>query len=455
MHLETVSFERRVIMALASLYAFRMLGLFMVLPILMLYGDQYEGSSPGLLGLALGAYGFSQALLQIPFGVWSDKIGRKPVIAMGLLVFIVGSLIAASAESIYGLIFGRFLQGCGAISSAVMALLADLTTDENRSKAMASIGASIGVSFAVALIVGPLLAAWFGFSSLFWLTAILGCAGIYILYYFVPTINHTAKITRKKTVVSTLLVDALQSKDLLRLNLGIFVLHFVLMASFVVLPGILEHDMGVLRQQHWLIYLPLLAGSFVVMLPFMILAEKKRKIKTVFLTAIILLAASEFWLAGMPSTLPALLVGLFVFFMAFNLLEATLPSLVSKMASVEGKGAATGIYSTCQFFGAFCGGVTGGWVMQNHNVTTVFWVCSSLVIVWCCAAFSMSTPKYLASMMLPLNGLSASDVTEKLNTILGIKEIVIVESEHMIYLKVDSKTVDSAQIKAVLHNSIV
>lgn len=452
MHSDSHSLERRAVVSLASLYVFRMLGLFMVLPILVLYGDQYSGSTPALLGLALGVYGFSQAFLQIPFGVISDRVGRKPVIAIGLIVFISGSVIAALADSIYGLIAGRFLQGCGAISSAVMALLTDLTSDKNRTKAMATIGASIGVSFVIALVIGPALAAWGGLSSVFWLTAVLGLIGLYILFQVVPTIAARSH-QHKKVAAPALLVKCLRNTELLRLNIGIFVLHFVLMASFVVLPNILEVNMGVAREQHWLIYLPLLAGSFIVMLPFIILAEKYRKIKPVFLSAVVLLILSELWLGQAPSTLYGLLPALFIFFMAFNLLEATLPSLMSKIAPVEAKGAATGIYSTCQFLGVFFGGVTAGGIYQAYNATAVFWLCAGLVALWVIAAFSMSTPKYLASMMLSLNGLSACDVTDKLQGLSGVKDVVVVEAENMIYLKVDAKEVSYEQVNSVLQQS--
>lgn len=452
MHSNPHSFERRVVVSLASLYAFRMLGLFMVLPILVLYGDEYSGSTPALLGLALGAYGFSQAFLQIPFGVLSDRIGRKPIIAAGLLLFILGSVVAALAESIYGLIFGRFLQGCGAISSAVMALLTDLTSDKNRTKAMATIGASIGVSFAIAIIIGPALATWGGLATVFWLTAGLGVLGLYILFQVVPSVaRHTD--SRPKTAIPALLLSSLRNPELLRLNVGIFVLHFVLMASFVVLPGILENRLGVPRQQHWLIYLPLLAGSFVTMLPFIILAEKYRKIKPVFIGSVVLLVLAELWLGQAPSSLYSLLPGLFVFFMAFNLLEATLPSLMSKIAPVRAKGAAMGIYSTCQFFGAFCGGVAGGGLLQAYGVNLVFWVCAGLILVWIAAALSMRPPRYLASMMLSLNGLAANDVSGKLGSMQGVKDVVIVESENMVYLKVDQREVDHEQINALLQPS--
>lgn len=444
-----VPFERKVVMSLAALYTFRMLGLFMLLPVLALYGTEYAHHSPFLLGLALGAYGFSQALLQIPFGVLSDRIGRKPLILAGLIIFVLGSVVAALADSVYGLILGRFLQGGGAISAVVMALLTDLTSDENRTKAMATIGASIGVSFSVAMTVGPLLAAWGGVGAIFWLTAALGVVGIYILLKLVPNVAESTS-KREAVAVPGLLAKTLKHPQLLRLNVGIFVLHFVLMSSFVVLPLMLQNQLHIDREYHGFIYFPLLAFAFVLMLPFVIIAEKRRKIKGVFLIAVSLLLLSELAFMLISTQLVLALFILFVFFIAFNILEATQPSMVSKIAPAGAKGTATGIYSTCQVLGVFGGGALGGWLLQQQGANAVFALNAVLVLIWLVVAWSMKPPHFLASVLIPLRGQDHQAILEKLRAVDGVAEAIIVASENTIYLKVDQRRVDRKQLAAIV-----
>jgi MFS family permease len=443
-------FEKKVVWSLAALYTFRMFGLFMLLPVLALYGTEYTHHSPFLLGLALGAYGFSQALLQIPFGVLSDRIGRKPLILVGLIVFVLGSVVAALAESVYGLIFGRFLQGGGAISAVVMALLTDLTSEENRTKAMATIGASIGVSFSLAMTVGPLLAAWGGVSAIFWLTAVLGVIGVYILLKLVPNVAPTVRPKREAVAVPALLGKTLRHPQLLRLNVGIFVLHFVLMSSFVVLPLMLQDQLQIPRDYHGLIYFPLLAFAFVLMLPFVIIAEKRRKIKGVFLIAVGLLLMSELALMIVGANRIFALFVLFVFFIAFNVLEATQPSMVSKIAPAGAKGTATGIYATCQVLGVFGGGALGGWLLQEQGANAVFLLNAVLVLIWLIVAWSMKPPHFLASVLIPLNGQDHQGLADKLRAVDGVAEVVIVASENTIYLKVDQRRVDRKMLAAIV-----
>ncbi len=440
-------FERRAVASLAALYAFRMLGLFMVLPVLSLYGDDYSESTPLLLGLALGVYGFSQALLQIPFGMLSDRWGRKPIIIFGLLMFALGSVVAAMSDSIQGLILGRCLQGAGAIASPIMALVADLTSDENRTKAMASLGASIGVSFAVALILGPLLSGWGRMDAIFWLTAVLALLGIVILVRWVPSPTLNTPAHRDAGAVPTLLLETLRKGELLRLNFGIFVLHYVLMACFVVMPLILESQLGIGRDHHWQVYLPVLILSFIVMVPFIIVAEKRRKIKPVFVFAVVLLALASWLLGQWQGQIKGFIVALFCFFVAFNMLEATLPSLMSKVAPAGAKGTASGIYSTSQFLGAFAGGVSGGWMLQTYGVLMVFSICALLVVVWVFVALTMNPPRFLKNAQVSFTGVAPEEASSKLSALPGVVEVLLIQEDQMAYLKVDSAAFDADSLR--------
>jgi predicted MFS family arabinose efflux permease len=443
-------FERRVVMSLAALYTFRMFGLFLLLPVLALYGTQYQGHTPFLLGIALGAYGASQALLQIPFGMLSDRIGRKPIIFFGLIIFIIGSVVAAQAHTVYALILGRLLQGGGAISGVVMALLTDLTSEENRTKAMATIGASIGVSFAVAMTVGPMMAAWAGVGSIFWVTAVLGVIGTAILFFLVPNVQQAPRRKQEVGTVPNLLWQTLKHPELMRLNVGIFALHFVLMANFMVLPHILEQQLHIARNHHGMVYFPMLAIAFVVMLPFIIIAEKRRKIKPVFIGAIGLLALAQTALMLTPPHLFFTLAMIFFFFVAFNLLEATLPSMVSKIAPAGAKGTATGIYATCQVVGVSAGGAMGGWLLQQYGTTAVFALGVFFIFIWFVAAWSMQPPRFLASVLISLGNRNAPMIAEKLRLLEGVDEVLIVESENTAYLKVDQKLFDRKALNAIL-----
>jgi MFS family permease len=373
--------ERRTVGSLALLYSFRMLGLFMVLPLLALYAADLPGSSPAMIGLALGVYGLTQALLQVPLGWLSDKMGRKPVIIGGLLVFAAGSVLAAMAESLWGIVLGRALQGAGAIAATVMALVADLTSNEQRTKAMAVVGMSIGLSFAVALVLGPVIAAAGGLSAVFWLTALLALGGILIVVVLVPTPRATGISHTEVGAKPALFGPALRNPALARLNFGIFSLHFILMACFLVVPGALEQLAGIGRAQHWLVYLPVLLLSIVGMVPMMGMAERGGRPRGMFLSAIGLLCVA-LCLLGMAAGALPLYFGLWLFFVGFNYLEATLPSQVSKTVFPGGRGTALGIYSTCQFFGAFAGGAGGGLVVQHYGQVYLLGLCAALAAIW-------------------------------------------------------------------------
>jgi MFS family permease len=380
--------ERRTVASLALLYSFRMLGLFMVLPLLALYAADLPGATPSLIGLALGVYGLTQALLQIPFGWLSDRWGRKPVIIAGLILFALGSVVAGMAEGAVGIIVGRALQGAGAIAGTVMALAADLTRDEQRTKAMAIIGVSIGVSFAVALVLGPAVAAQWGLSSVFFLTAGLAVAGIAIVRFVVPRPPPLAMASTERSSTARSLARSFMAPALARLNFGVFVLHFVLMACFLVIPQLLEGVAGVSREYHWQIYLPALVLSVAGMLPLMRMAERGGRPREMFLLGIALVLSSLMVL-GFANSAVALYLGLWLFFVGFNYLEATLPSLVSKTVFANDKGSALGMYSTCQFLGAFAGGAGSGWVVQTGGVSAAFALSAALVVLWLLAATRM------------------------------------------------------------------
>lgn len=431
--------QSRAIASLALIFAFRMLGLFMVLPVFAPYAHSLSAATPLLIGFALGVYGLSQACLQMPFGWLSDRLGRKPIITLGLCFFILGSLIAAMSHNIYGIILGRALQGAGAIGSTLMATMADLTLDENRTKAMASIGMTIGASFSLALLIGPVLTSYFGVPGLFYLTALLGLCGLLVLHSWVPTPQklsfHNDTGTRPQYLRSVL-----TNTQLLRLDFGIFSLHAILTSLFVAIPMVLKQSLHLSVHDQWLLYLPILLGSFLVAVPFIILAEKKRKMKPVFLAAIALLCLSQVALWFAHAALWQVALNLFLFFSAFNCLEASLPSLVSKIAPVQCKGTAMGIYSSAQFFGIFCGGTFGGWLYGNHHVAGVFYAGALLALIWLLIASNMQSLQHTSCQVIHLGEMAPDEATQcqqQLQQLPGVKEVAVAFEEGIAYLKVD------------------
>ncbi len=444
--------ERRAITGLAGLYATRMLGLFMVLPVLALYADDLAGTTPLLVGVALGIYGLTQAIFQIPFGLVSDRLGRKPVIAFGLLLFLLGSVVAAQAETIGGVIVGRCLQGSGAVAAAIMALLADQTREQVRTAAMATIGLSIGVAFAVAMVLGPWLAAGFGLSAVFWFTALLAAAGLVVLWRLVPPAPRRVR-HRDVGIDRAQLRRALGRSDLLRLDLSIFALHLILMAIFVAVPFRLL-EAGVAVERHGLTYLGIMLLAFVVMVPLVILAEKRRQMKVMCLASIAAITLSLGGLAGLGSGLSSLFGWLLLFFIAFNLLEATLPSMLSKLAPAGGKGTAMGVYSTGQFLGAFLGGVLGGFLAQQWGLAAVFLGCALLGLVWLALMVGMSPPPHLASEVVALDGEPRGDALDALMArfaeVAGVEDVLVVPEERLAYLKVDRQRLDEKALERLI-----
>jgi MFS family permease len=379
--------EIRASASLASIFALRMLGLFLILPVFAIYAKSLPGGDNAtLVGLAMGIYGLAQACFQLLFGIASDKYGRKPVIVFGLLVFAIGSFIAAFAGTLHWIIVGRAIQGAGAISAAITALIADSTRDEHRTKAMAMVGGSIGITFALSLIIAPLLFHWVGMSGIFGLTGILSLLAIGVILFVVPTARETKP-------QPALFGEVLRNRELLRLDYGVFVLHLTQLSVFVIVPSILVQYLNLPVVEHWKIYLPIMVVSFILMLPPIFIAEKQGKMKQVFVSAIGLLLVVQLglWILLSQSTPHAaiLLILILAFFIAFNILEASQPSLVSRIAPPAAKGAALGIYNTLQSLGLFCGGAVGGWLKQHVGASSVFLLSAVLTVVWLIIAANM------------------------------------------------------------------
>ncbi len=443
--------ERRAAFSLAGIYALRMLGLFMILPVFSLYAHELEGATPALIGLAIGIYGMTQAILQIPFGLLSDRIGRKPVIVFGLLVFAAGSAVAASAGDMRWVIFGRALQGAGAIAAAVMALTADLTREEHRVKAMAIIGMTIGASFAVAMILGPVLNGWIGVPGIFWLTSVLALSGIGVVLWVVPN-PVISRVHRDAEVVPGQFGRVLRDGQLLRLDYGILTLHLILTASFVVLPLALRDLAGLAEAKHWEVYLPVLLLSLPAAIPFIIQAEKHRRMKEVFVGAIAVIALAEFGLYEVHATVLGIGAMLFVFYAGFNLLEAILPSLIAKMAPPDSKGTAMGLYSSSQFLGAFLGGSIGGWLHGRFGLDSVFLFCGAAAVLWLAVAAGMRTPSYLSSRLLRVDVAdpeAARRLAQRITAVPGVAEAVVIAEDGVAYLKVDPQALDEEALGAL------
>jgi MFS family permease len=384
--------EVRASASLASIFALRMLGMFLILPVFAVHAKSMPGGeSATLVGLAMGMYGLTQSFGQIPFGAASDKYGRKPIIIIGLLLFAVGSFIAAAAGSLAWVIVGRAVQGAGAISAAITAFIADATREEHRTKAMAMVGGSIGITFALSMVTAPVLYRFIGMTGIFALTGVLSIIAIFFVAYVVPPAPKMVALPR--VPFSTVLAD----RELMRLNYGVFALHLTQMSTFVVVPSALVAYAGLPLAEHWKVYLPVMVASFVLMLPPIFAGERKGKMKQVFVGAIalMLLVQVGLWVflrnPAMHMHWSVLVVLLLAFFVAFNILEASQPSLVSRIAPPAAKGAALGVYNTLQALALFCGGVVGGWLRQHVNDASVFALCAVLTVAWLIIAANMKS----------------------------------------------------------------
>jgi len=444
--------EKRATSGLAAIFGLRMLGMFLILPVFALYAAHLPGGQNyTLVGWALGMYGLTQALLMIPFGIASDRIGRKKVIIFGLIVFALGSFVAALASDLYWTIAGRALQGAGAISAAVTAMLADLTREEQRTKAMATIGSTIGIAFAISLIAGPSLAHWIGIPGIFALTGVLALAAISVVAYWIPNPTDT-HYHADASANPARLKDVLRDPQLLRLDFGIFALHAAQMAMFVVVPVALK-DSGLPPAQHWAVYLAVLLGSFALMLPAIIYGEKRSQLKRVFVGAITLMLAAQIGLALAMGHLWSIVAALFFYFVAFNLLEASLPSLISKLAPVSAKGTAMGVYNTAQALGLFVGGVAGGWLAQHYGFAAVFVFCGVLIGAWLIASLSMRAPLAIKTRMFHVGMMDrerAAQLRNQLAGLTGVVEAAVLAEEGVAMLKILRAGWDEAGARAIL-----
>jgi len=441
------SFERRATFGLGGIYFLRMLGPFMVLPVLAVHVDELAGATPTLIGFAMGAYGLTMALFQVPFGIYSDRYGRKPVIALALALLAIGSIVAALADSVWMMILGRALQGAGALGAAMMALVADLTREEQRTKAMAVLGMSIGASFMLALVVGPMLNHWMGVAGIFWLNLLLALVCAVLLFRVVPDPKRSHS-HRDVVTIPGKIRGVLADRHLQRLNIGILIQHGIIMAMFTALPFVLRDELGFASGQQAWFYLPVLLLSVLAMGPLVMASERRRKTKEVFLVSVALVGIGQLLLGLQEPSVWFVGAALALFFAGFNTLEATLPSLISRQAPADARGTAMGIYSMAQFFGVFLGGLYGGWAYGHFGLDGVFYGCSAAALLWFVVAYGMVTPPALKSFYLHVGDCltqeSADCLGKALAALPGVHEAVVAIEDGTAYLKVAKEGFDAA-----------
>ena len=370
------SAERFFALKISLVMAVRMLGLFMLFPVMSVYAGDYESATPFLIGMAIGIYGLTQAIFQVPFGYLSDRFGRKPILIVGLLIFLLGSIMAANTSNIIIVVIGRAFQGGVAISAVLMAFLADSISEENRAKANAFVGFQIGVAFMLSLLIGPIISSRVGLSGLFWVIALLSLIAMLI----VISLKHTKSITYYKLSLKAFKENF--TKELLALDFSIFSLHLILAAGFIVMPLLIMENQIVSMLDNWQLYLPAVLLSFLGMIPLIIISEKFKKTKYILLISILLLISSQIIFFSLNLDFKVFLITLTIFFVAFNTVEALLPSLLSRTASSSKRGLAMGIFSTSQFIGTFIGGAIGGFIYDIYNLNSVILFTILVAIIW-------------------------------------------------------------------------
>lgn len=430
------------VLGLSGIFGLRLLGLFLVLPVLSLYARGLEHSTPFLAGLAVGAYGLTQTLLQVPVGMLSDRLGRKKIIAAGLAVYALGSILAASSSTITGLILGRLIQGAGAIASVVTAMVADLTREEVRTQAMVFVGITVGISFTLGFILGPLLAARWGVPHLFWLIAAFDLLGILYLWLFIPE----PETARRSDISLSHLKIVLKNKNLRSLNICMFLLHVGLTSVFVVTPFFLIEHFA--KSEFWKVYVPMILLGGGIMIPCMVYAETRKRLKEMILAGIAV-AALGYFLLGLPArgSLPVV-SGLIIYFIGFNLLEPVLPALVTRFAPQSLRGTAMGAFNMSQFFGAFCGGALGG-LFLKYSPHGLFYFLIFLGLAWTWAALKLDNPKHIRQIQLKLPGKPLLEPQELLDRP-GIYDAIWKDKEGAIEVKFFQEKISEEQIRALL-----
>ena len=445
--------EWRASTTLSGVYALRMLGMFLVLPVLAMYAASLPGAEDNktLVGLAMGIYGLTQALLQLPLGIASDKFGRKKTIYAGLVVFAAGSFLAAAADTLPLLVAARAIQGAGAVSAAVTALLADLTRDGVRTRAMAMIGLSIGLTFSVSLVVAPMIADVVGVRGLFVLTGILTVASIGVVAFMTPD-PEFSKLHEDTQAQPARIGEVLKNRQLLNLDFGIFALHAAQMALFTALPFAMT-QLGLEKIQHWKVYLPSTVAGLVVMVPLIIIGETRNRLKQVFILGIVCIAAAQIGLLSDMHSVWLITVYLIVYFIGFNVLEASLPSMVSKIAPSDLKGTAMGVYNTMQSVGLFAGGAAGGLLFQKYGFVGVFAFCSTLMLLWLVLAVLSPAPKPVKNLSYPVGSVwqgNQEGLYRALSGLEGVEDISFSFDRQTVYIKVLQKGFDQAAAEDII-----
>ena len=445
--------EWRASTTLSGVYALRMLGMFLVLPVLAMYAASLPGAEDNktLVGLAMGIYGLTQALLQLPLGIASDKFGRKKTIYAGLVVFAAGSFLAAAADTLPLLVAARAIQGAGAVSAAVTALLADLTRDGVRTRAMAMIGLSIGLTFSVSLVVAPMIADVVGVRGLFLLTGILTVASIGVVAFMTPN-PEFSKLHEDTQAQPARIGEVLKNRQLLNLDFGIFALHAAQMALFTALPFAMT-QLGLEKIQHWKVYLPSTVAGLVVMVPLIIIGETRNRLKQVFILGIVCIAAAQIGLLSGMHSIWLITVYLIVYFIGFNVLEASLPSMVSKIAPSDLKGTAMGVYNTMQSVGLFAGGAAGGLLFQKYGFVGVFAFCSTLMLLWLVLAVLSPAPKPVKNLSYPVGSVwqgNQEGLYRALSGLEGVEDISFSFDRQTVYIKVLQKGFDQAAAEDII-----